>query len=104
MAISSLFSSRNSTQNITANRSSWSTILSYLKSHPAFLGLKQDRFHIILSNGTPDYIIEEKDGKMCRRIRANRPKAMCFDCLQLKEMFGLDLETVAIAEDGEDDT
>ncbi len=47
-AISSLFSSRNSTQNITANRSSWSTILSYLKSHPAFLGLKQDRFHIIL--------------------------------------------------------
>ena len=63
-AISSLFSSRNFTQNITANRSSWSTILSYLKSHPAFLGLKQDRFHIMLSNGTPDYIIEEKDGKM----------------------------------------
>ena len=56
------------------------------------------------SNGTPDYIIEEKDGKMCRCIRANRPKAMCFDYLQLKEMFGLDLETVAIAEDGEDDT
>lgn len=101
-AISSLFSSRNSTQNITANRSSWSTILSYLKSHPAFLGLKQDRFHIMLSNGTPDYIIEEKDGKVFRRIRANRPKAMCFDYLQLKEMFGLDLETVAIAEDSEE--
>ena len=101
-AISSLFSSRNSTQNITANRSSWSTILSYLKSHPAFLGLKQDRFHIMLLNGTPDYIIEEKDGKVFRRIRANRPKAMCFDYLQLKEMFGLDLETEAIAEDSEE--
>lgn len=101
-AISSLFSSRNSTQNITANRSSWSTILSYLKSHPAFLGLKQDRFHIMLLNGTSDYIIEEKDGKVFRRIRANRPKAMCFDYLQLKEMFGLDLETEAIAEDSEE--
>ncbi len=50
-AISSLFSSRNSTQNITANRSSWSTILSYLKSHPAFLGTKQDRFYILLPYG-----------------------------------------------------
>lgn len=49
-----------------------------------------------------DYIIEEKDGKVFRRIRANRPKAMCFDYLQLKEMFGLDLETEAIAEDSEE--
>ena len=64
--------------------------------------MKQDRFHIMLSNGTPDYIIEEKDGKVCRRIRANRPKALCFDYLQLKEMFGLDLETEAIAEDSEE--
>lgn len=46
-AISSLFSSRNSTQNITANRLLRSTILSYLKPHPAFLGLKQDRFRIM---------------------------------------------------------
>ena len=58
----------------------------------------------MLSNGIPDYIIEEKDGKVYRLIRANRPKAMCFDYLQLKEIFGLDLETETIAEDSEDDS
>ena len=51
------------------------------------------------ANGTPDYIIEEKVGKVYRRIRANRPKTMCFDYLQLKEMFGLYLEEEAITED-----
>ena len=51
-AVASLFNSRN--QNATANRSNWSTIMSYLKSHPSFLGLKQDRFTILLPNGLPD--------------------------------------------------
>ncbi|EJX10619.1 DNA primase [gut metagenome] len=67
--------------------------LSYLKSHAAFVGMKQDRFRILLPNGTPDYFTEVKDGKIFRRIKANRLKAMCFDYLLLKEMFGLDLET-----------
>lgn len=98
-AISSLFSSRNSTQNITANRSSWSTILSYLKSHASFLGLKQDRFSILLPNGTPDYTFEQKDGKMVKSVKVNRPKALCFDYLQLKEAFGMDLETEVVADD-----
>ena len=97
-AISSLFSSRNSNQNITANRSSWSTILSYLKSHPAFLGTKQDRFYILLPSGNLDCVTLEKDGKVIRNPKVNRPKALCFDNLQLKEMFGLDLETEIIAE------
>lgn len=102
-AISSLFSSRNSTQNITANRSSWSTILSYLKSHASFLGLKQDRFSILLPNGTPDYTLEQKDGKMVKSVKVNRPKALCFDYLQLKEAFGMDLETEVVAEGSEED-
>ena len=102
-AISSLFSSRNSTQNITANRSSWSTILSYLKSHASFLGLKQDRFSILLPNGSPDYTFEQKDGKMVKSVKVNRPKALCFDYLQLKEAFGMDLETEVIAEGSEED-
>ena len=100
-AISSLFSSRNSTQNITANRSSWSTILSYLKSHPAFLGTKQDRFYILLPSGNPDCVTVVKDGKVIQSPKVNRPKALCFDYLQLKEMFGLDLETEVITEDVE---
>lgn len=102
-AISSLFSSRNSNQNITANRSSWSTILSYLKSHPAFLGTKQDRFYILLPSGNLDCVTLEKDGKVIRNPKVNRPKALCFDNLQLKEMFGLDLETEIIAENSEED-
>ena len=61
-AISSLFSSRNSTQNIT------------------------------------------KDGKVIQSPKVNRPKALCFDYLQLKEMFGLDLETEVITENSEDDS
>ena len=100
-AISSLFSSRNSTQNITANRSSWSTILSYLKSHPAFLGTKQDRFYILLPSGNPDCVTVVKDGKVIQSPKVNRPKTLCFDYLQLKEMFGLDLETEVITEDVE---
>ncbi|EJW90578.1 DNA primase, partial [gut metagenome] len=81
----------------------WSTILSYLKSHAAFVGMKQDRFRILLPNGTLDYFTEEKDGKTIRRIKANRPKAMCFDYLLLKEMFGIDLETEGVPENAEDD-
>ena len=103
-AISSLFSSRNSTQNITANRSSWSTILSYLKSHPAFLGTKQDRFYILLPSGNLDCVTLVKDGKVIQSPKVNRPKALCFDYLQLKEMFGLDLETEVITENSEDDS
>lgn len=101
-AIASLYSSRNSGQSTTANRSTWSTITSYLKSHPSFMGLKQDRFRIMLPSGNLDYTIEVKDGKTFKNLKINRPKAMCFDYSILKEMFGLDLESEVIAE-GMDD-
>ncbi len=44
-AISPLFSGRGN--NATSARSYWSTIMSYLKSHNSYLGLKQDWFSIL---------------------------------------------------------
>ena len=96
-AVASLFNSRN--QNVTANRSNWSTIMSYLKSHPSFLGLKQDRFTILLPNGLPDCTIEVSGGEQVKKVKVNRPKALCFDYLQLKDVFGLDLETEMVQDE-----
>jgi len=89
--------------NATANRSNWFTITSYLKSHSSFLGLKQDRFTILLPSGLPDYSIEIVNNEQIRKVKVNRPKALCFDYLQLKEAFGLELETemVSDAQDSE---
>lgn len=95
-AVASLFNSRNT--NVTTNRSNWSTILSYLKSHPTYLGLKQDRFTILLPNGMPDYTMEMVGNEQVKKVKVNRPKALCFDYQQLKDMFGLDLETEVITD------
>lgn len=96
-AVASLFNSRN--MNATANRSNWSTIISYLKSHASYLGLKQDRFTILLPSGMPDFSIDIVNGQQVKHVKVNRPKALCFDYLQLKEMFGLDLETEVVVDD-----
>jgi len=103
-AVSSLFNSRS--LNGTAIRSYWSTITSYLKSHPSYLGLKQARFTILQPNGLPDYQFETVNGVQVKRVKVNRPKALCFDYLQLKDMFGLELETEVVTdmqETSEDD-
>lgn len=84
--------------NSTANRSNWSTILSYLKSHSAFLGLKQDRFNILTPQGTLDFITETVGTQIVKRNKVSRPKALCFDYSILKEEFGLTLETEVITE------
>lgn len=93
-AISPLFSGRGN--NVTSARSYWSTIISYLKSHNSFLGLKQDRFSILLSNGEIDYSVETVNGLQVKKKKVNRPKALCFDYLILKDAFGIDLETETI--------
>lgn len=98
-AVSSLFGSRN--MNVTANRSNWSTMLSYLKAHPSYLGLKQDRFTILLPNGQPDFYFETVNGQQVKRIKVNRPKALCFDYLQLKDAFNLELEMEVVSEESE---
>lgn len=96
-AVAGLFNGRGAA-NATANRSNWSTMLSYLRSHPSFLGLKQDRFTILLANGTPDYTFESINGSQVKKLKVNRPKAMCFNYAMLKAEFGLNLETEAISE------
>lgn len=95
-AISPLFSGRGN--NVTSARSYWSTIISYLKSHNSFLGLKQDRFSILLPNGEIDYSVETVNGQQVRKKKVNRPKALCFDYIMLKEAFGIDLETETMAD------
>lgn len=96
-AVAGLFNGRGAS-NATANRSNWSTMLSYLRSHPSFLGLKQDRFTILLANGTPDYTFETVNGTQIKKMKVNRPKAMCFNYAMLKAEFGLNLETEVISE------
>lgn len=96
-AVAGLFSGRGAA-NATANRSNWSTMLSYLRSHPSFLGLKQDRFNILLANGTPDYSFDTVNGVQVKKLKVNRPKAMCFNYAMLKAEFGLNLETEVISE------
>ena len=72
--------------------------MSYLKSHSSFLGLKQDRFTILLPSGLPDYSFEMVNNEQVKKVKVNRPKALCFDYLQLKEAFGLELETEIISD------
>lgn len=96
-AVAGLFNGRGAA-NATANRSNWSTMLSYLRSHPSFLGLKQDRFTILLANGTPDYSFETVNGSQVKKLKVNRPKALCFNYAMLKAEFGLNLETEVISE------
>ena len=46
----------------------------------------------------PDYTIEMVGNAQVKKVKVNRPKALCFDYLQLKDMFGLDLETEVITD------
>lgn len=60
--------------------------------------MKQDRFTILQPGGLPDYMIEVINGEQVRKVKVNRPKALCFDYLQLKDAFGLDLETEIVSD------
>lgn len=83
---------------VTNNRSNWSTTMSYLKSHPSFLGLKQDRFAILTPQGAPDFELETVGTTPVKRYKFSRPKALCFDYNMLKEAFGIDLETEVMSD------
>jgi len=50
----------------------------------------------------PDYQFETVNGVQVKRVKVNRPKALCFDYQQLKDMFGLELETEVITDTQED--
>ena len=102
-AVSSLYSGR-IPGGVTAGRTNnWSTVMTYLKVQPSFLGLKQDRFNLLLPNGTFDYSIENEGGNSVRKMKVNRPKALCFDYEMLKEKYSLNLETSSMRESEMDD-
>lgn len=100
-AVAELFRGRSN--NPTSSRSNWSTILSYLKSHESYLGTKQDRFVILNQNGVPEVVMQEENGQQVRRVKYNRPKALCFDYQMLRDELSLDLETEIMDEDTSDD-
>lgn len=60
--------------------------------------MKQDRFSILLPNGEIDYSIETVNGQQVKKKKVNRPKALCFDYLILKDAFGIDLETETLGD------
>jgi DNA primase catalytic core len=92
-AISVIYTGRVAGGVIGNNRNNWSTVLTYLKIQPSYLGLKQDRFNLLLPNGSLDYNYEMVNGVSVKRKKYNMPKAMCFDYEALKDQYGLDLET-----------
>lgn len=67
---------------------------SYLRTHAAFLGTKQERFWVLNSNGSPNYSYETRsDGKQIRKVEDVRPMAFVFDYELLQESYELNLET-----------
>ena len=93
-AVSALYTGRIAGGAVGKNTGNWGTVLTYLKVQPSFLGLKQDRFNILLPNGTLDFTIESSQ----KKLRVNRPKALCFDYGMLKEKYSINLETSTVSE------
>lgn len=71
---------------------------SYLRTHPAFLGTKQQRFILLLPNGTPDRIVEISNGQPTTKERYVRPMALVFDYELLKKSYEINLETIVGSE------
>lgn len=71
----------------------WNSVISYLKTHGSYLGLKQQRFAILAPNGSIDYSYElDVSGRQVKKMKANRPNALCFDYEMLRQEFNLDIE------------
>lgn len=96
-AVSSIYASR--VIGGGSRSSNWATVMTYLKVQPSYLGLKQDRFNLLLPNGSFDYTI---DGHV-KKIKVNRPKALCFDYTMLKDKYSINLES-AVEVENEDNT
>ena len=70
-----------------------SMLENYLTSCPDYLGEKQQRYTVLMSNGQPDYSITSTTLGTVREEKTVRPIAMVFDYLLLKEQCNIDLET-----------
>lgn len=101
-AVSALYTGRIAGGAVSKGTNNWGTVLTYLKVQPSFLGLKQDRFNILLPNGALDYTIENEGGRQVRKLKVNRPKALCFDYSILKEKYAINLETSSVSENAMD--
>ena len=96
-AVASLYTGRIAGGATIGRANSWATVLTYLKVQPSYLGLKQDRFYLLTQNGQFDYETDTSDGFAQRKIKVNRPKALCFDYEMLKAKYSLNLETISVA-------
>lgn len=93
--------------NLVVGRLDATTLESYLRTHGAFIGSAQYRFHCLLPNGLPDYKYEMVNGKQVRRVKEVRPTALVFDYELLKEKYEISLDSVQRAEfelTGDEDT
>lgn len=97
-AVAALYTGRIAGGAVGKNTGNWGTVLTYLKVQPSFLGLKQDRFNILLPNGALDYTIDSSGGIPQKKLRVNRPKALCFDYGMLKDKYAINLETSTVSE------
>ncbi len=80
-----------------------SMLENYLTSSPYYLGEKQQRYTVLMSNGQPDYTISTSSfGGTVREEKVVRPIAMVFDYELLKEQCNIDLETVRVKADEQD--
>lgn len=76
---------------------------SYLRTHPAYLGPKQCRFRVLQPNGQPDFdIVPNAFGGHSKRLKEVRPMAMAFDYDLLHESYDINLEIEEHLESEED--
>lgn len=74
------------------------TLESYLKSLPQFLGVKQQRFQILRTNGELDEEFKTENGQTKKYVNSNAAYALCFDYDSLKRNLDLNLETFRMTE------
>lgn len=73
-----------------------SMLENYLTSSPYYLGEKQQRYTVLMSNGLPDYTITSTMTGTVREEKTVRPIAMVFDYELLKEQCNIDLEAINV--------
>lgn len=76
---------------------------SYLRTHPAYMGTKQCRFRVLQPNGNPDYdFVPDGKGGQIKRLKEVRPMAMAFDYDLLHQSYEINLEIEERYESEED--
>lgn len=83
---------RNNGTNVVG-RLDQTSLESYLRTHPAFMGTKQCRFRVLQPNGQPDFSMEPNGrGGYTKRFKDVRPMAMAFDYDLLHQAYDINLE------------